>query len=95
MYLTNHLRQIEAIIPANRPNPAQQSQVFGKAILIALRNPITAFPSHHQSKAEAYHGQTGQVDEDSWAKFRDQYVGNGGEASHLFAEFKNFIAEWR
>ena len=84
-----------AIVPANRPSPAQQSKVFGKAILMALRNPITAFPAHHQSKAEAYHGQKGQVGKDAWIKFRDQYVGNGGEVSHLFAEFKKFIAEWR
>lgn len=83
-----------AIVPAVRPHPSSQADNFGKVVLLALRNPLTAFPAFHQSKAELYHGQKGQVDESEWIKFRDQYVGNDND-SHLFNEWKNFIMEWR
>ena len=86
---------MKAIVPANRPSPVQQKDVFGNVVLLALRNPMTAFPSHHQSKAEAYHGQQGQVDKEKWIEFRDKYVGNGNENSHLFQEFKTFVTTWR
>jgi len=83
-----------AIVPALRPHPSSQAANFGNAVLLALRNPLTAFPAYHQSKAELYHGQIGQVEEGEWIKFRDEYVGNDTN-SHLFNEWKSFITEWR
>ena len=83
-----------AIVPALRPHPSSQADNFGNVVLLALRNPLTAFPAYHQSKAEMYHGQIGQVEEGEWIQFRDQYVGNDTD-SHLFNEWKNFIMEWR
>ena len=83
-----------ALVPASRPHPSSQAANFGNVVLLALRNPLTAFPAYHQSKAELYHGQKGQVEEGEWTKFRDQYVGID-DNSHLFNEWKNFIMEWR
>ena len=84
----------KAIVPCNRPHPSAQSENFGKVVLLALRNPLTAFPAYHQSKAEAYHGQVGQVEKEKWAEFRDQYVEKDG-TTPLFDEWKNYVIEWR
>lgn len=70
----------------SNPHPSAQAKNFGKVILLALRNPLTVFPAHNQAKAEAYHGQKGQVSKEDWEKFRDQYVGED-ENSHLFSEW--------
>ncbi|KAL7530513.1 hypothetical protein ACHAWF_003408 [Thalassiosira exigua] len=85
---------VHPIVPCKRPSPSAQKDNFGSKVLLALRNPLTAFPAYHQSKAEAYHNQKGQVMKEDWIKFRDDYVGDGNE-SPLFDEWKNFIMEWR
>jgi hypothetical protein len=82
--------QREAIVPCLQPHPSDQAANFGNAVLLALRNPLTAFPAYHQSKAELYHGQKGQLEKEKWVEFRDQYV-----EEKLFAEWKDFIMEWR
>lgn len=84
----------KAIVPCERPSPTQQANNFGSKILLGLRNPLTAFPAYHQSKAEAYHAQVGQVDKKAWEDFRDQWVGTGGKST-LFDEWKKFIMTWR
>lgn len=85
---------VHPIVPCERPHPSAQSANFGKVVLVALRNPLTAFPAYHQEKAEKYHNVKGQVEKSEWISFRDQWVGN---ATHnpLFEEWKNFIKEWR
>ena len=85
---------VHPIVPCDRPSPSAQSANFGKVVIIAIRNPITAFPAYHQEKAEKYHGAKGQVDNSEWMSFRDQYVGNATH-SPLLEEWKRFILEWR
>jgi hypothetical protein len=80
----------KAIVPCLSPNPSSQSANFGNVVLVAIRNPLTAFPAYHQSKAEKYHNQVGQVDRKEWIEFRDGYV-----EGTLFAEWRAFIMEWR
>ena len=82
------------VVPCNRPSPSAQAANFGNVVLVALRNPLTAFPSYHQEKAEKYHGAKEQVKMEEWISFRDQYVGNSTH-SPLFQEWKEFILEWR
>ena len=85
---------VHPIVPCERPHPSVQSPNFGKVVLVALRNPITAFPAYHQEKAEKYHGAKSQVERSEWVKFRDEFVGNTTH-SPLFEEWKHFILEWR
>mmetsp|Transcript_39635 Transcript_39635/g.71379 ORF Transcript_39635/g.71379 Transcript_39635/m.71379 type:complete len:420 (-) Transcript_39635:270-1529(-) len=85
---------VHPIVPCQRPHPSAQAADFGSKVLLSIRNPLTAFPALQQSKAEAYHGQKGQVEKGEWIKFRDQYVGTTNEGI-LFNEWKNFIMEWR
>ncbi|KAL3779692.1 hypothetical protein HJC23_010560 [Cyclotella cryptica] len=85
---------VHPIVPCERPHPSSQSDNFGGVILVALRNPLTAFPAYHQEKAEKYHNVKGQVEVKDWVSFRDRYVGNGTH-SPLFEEWKHFIMEWR
>ena len=85
---------VHPIVPCNRPSPSAQAANFGNVVLVALRNPLTAFPSYHQEKAEKYHGAKEQVKFEEWISFRDQYVGNSTH-SPLFQEWKEFILEWR
>ena len=85
---------VHPIVPCNRPSPSAQAANFGNVVLVALRNPLTAFPSYHQEKAEKYHGAKEQVKMEEWISFRDQYVGNSTH-SPLFQEWKEFILEWR
>ncbi|KAL7520336.1 hypothetical protein ACHAWX_005060 [Stephanocyclus meneghinianus] len=85
---------VHPIVPCERPHPSIQSGNFGRVVLVALRNPLTAFPAYQQEKAEKYHNVKGQVDVKDWVSFRDQYVGNTSH-SPLFEEWKNFIMEWR
>ncbi|KAL3817564.1 hypothetical protein ACHAXA_010583 [Cyclostephanos tholiformis] len=80
---------VHPIVPCLSPHPSSQSPNFGNVVLVALRNPLTAFPAYHQSKAEKYHGQVGQVERKEWIEFRD------GFAEQLFAEWRGFIMEWR
>ena len=86
---------VHPIIPCQRPHPSAQSGNFGSVILLALRNPITAFPAFHQEKAVLYHGVKGQVGKEVWIKFRDEFVGNTIDNSTMFNEWKNLIMEWR
>lgn len=85
---------VHPIVPCQRPHPSDQSDNFGEAVLLALRNPASAFPAFHQEKAVKYHGVKGQVEREQWISFRDEYLGNA-TSSHLFEEWKNFIMEWR
>ena len=85
---------VHPIVPCKRPSPSAQAENFGKVVLVGLRNPLTAFPSYHQEKAEKYHNVKGQVAKQEWIDFRDQYVGNATH-SPLFQEWKAFISEWR
>lgn len=80
---------VHPIVPCNRPSPAAQADNFGKKVLVSMRNPLTAFFSYHQMKAENYHGQKGQVSHEKWVEFRDEWVGK------MLDEWKNFIMEWR
>lgn len=81
---------VHPIIPCERPHPSAQKDNFGRAVLLATRNPLTAFPAFHQEKAVKYHGQQGQVSKENWVKFRDEYL-----QKTLFKEWKQFINEWR
>lgn len=85
---------VHPIVPCERPHPSAQSNNFGEVVLVALRNPITAFPAYQQEKAEKYHNAKGQVERSEWIAFRDQWVGNATH-SPLFDEWKHFIMEWR
>mmetsp|Transcript_28316 Transcript_28316/g.59816 ORF Transcript_28316/g.59816 Transcript_28316/m.59816 type:complete len:422 (-) Transcript_28316:53-1318(-) len=85
---------VHPIVPCQRPHPSHQAANFAKKVLLTTRDPMTAFPAVHQSKAEAYHGQVGQVEKEKWIQFRDQYVGSS-EDSHMMSEWKKFIMEWR
>lgn len=85
---------VHPIVPCEKPHPSIQSDNFGKVVLVALRNPTTAFPAYHQEKAEKYHNAKGQVKLEEWISFRDQYVGNATH-SFLFEEWRRFILEWR
>jgi len=85
---------VHPIVPCKRPNPSAQAANFGNVVLVALRNPLTAFPSYQQEKAEKYHNAKEQVTMEEWISFRDQYVGNSTH-SPLFQEWKEFILEWR
>lgn len=84
----------ELLHPIILTNPSHQAANFGNIIILALRNPLTAFPEYHQFKAEEYHGQKGQVDHNAWIEFRDTWVGAGSD-SKLFIEWKQFVMEWR
>ena len=81
---------VHPIIPADRPHPSAQAAGFGKAVLVAIRNPLTAFPAFHQEKAVKYHGVQGQVPEDEWTEFRDEWVNKT-----LWKEWRGFVEEWR
>ena len=85
---------VHPIVPCKRPSPAAQAANFGNVIFVALRNPLTAFPSYHQDKAEKYHNAKKQVTKEEWISFRDLYVGNSTH-SPLFQEWKEFVLEWR
>ena len=85
---------VHPIVPCQRPHPSAQSANFGNVVLVALRNPLTAFPSYQQEKAEKYHNLKTQVTKQEWITFRDKYVGNSTH-SPLFEEWKEFILEWR
>jgi len=85
---------VHPIVPCQRPHPSKQADRFGSKVVVGLRNPLTAFSAVQQMKAEAYHGQKGQVEKEQWEEFRDQYVGTTSD-SHLLNEWKNFIVEWR
>jgi len=85
---------VHPIVFANRPGPAGQSANFGRGVLLALRNPLTAFPAWQQHKAEMYHKQVGQLEKAAWVEFRDKFVGTT-EATTLIPQWKNFIMEWR
>lgn len=81
---------VHPIIPADRPHPSSQAAGFGKAVLVAIRNPLTAFPAFHQEKAVKYHGVQGQVSEDEWTAFRDEWMNKT-----LWKEWRGFVEEWR
>jgi len=85
---------VHPIVPCQHPHPSQQAENFSRMILVGMRNPLTAFSAIQQSKAEAYHGQQGQVEKEKWIEFRDEFVGSTN-ASHMMKEWKNFIMEWR
>lgn len=85
----------EIVHPLITTNPWAQSKKFGKEVLIALRNPLSAFPAYHQDKAFKYHGAKGQVSREEWRKFRDEYVADSSDATKLFAEWKKYVLEWR
>ena len=85
---------VHPIVPCERPHPSLQSENFGRVVLLAIRNPSTAFYAYYQDKAEKYHNVKGQVTMKDWIEFSDVYVGNSTQ-SPLFEEWKNFITEWR
>lgn len=49
------------------------ADTFNGEIIMQLRNPRTWMPAHHNGKAIRYHDQQGQVSEDSWREFRDEF----------------------
>jgi hypothetical protein len=71
------------------PPPEQQASKFQNQIILPIRNPITLFPAHHQSKAEQYHGATTQVNISEWRAVRDQYYQSS------LVEWKILIQTWK
>lgn len=84
------IETIQPIIPADRPHPSAQAAGFGKAVLVAIRNPLTAYPAFHQEKSVNYHGVQGQVSESEWNEFRDEWFDKT-----LWKEWRGFVEEWR
>jgi len=84
----------ETVHPIVPSDPTKIPQSYGASVLLAIRNPLTAFPAFHQDKAEKYHGAQGQVEKEEWIKFRDEFVGTTSD-SVLFTQWKDFINEWR
>jgi hypothetical protein len=76
-------------IVAIGPSPEQQTAKFQSRIILPIRNPITLFPAHHQSKAEQYHGATTQVNISEWRAVRDEYY------QKSLQEWKHLIQTWK
>lgn len=60
--------------PFIQTKPERMTEQFAPFIVMGMRNPLTAIPAHHNSKAIKYHGQVGQVSVDEWREFRDLYA---------------------
>lgn len=46
---------------------------FFTQYITVIRNPMTAFPATHTSKAQKYHGVVGQAPEEDWKSARDEW----------------------
>ena len=71
------------------PEDSSRTKEFNPLIIIPIRNPMTAQPAFQQVKAELYHHQKGQVEEESWRRTRDQWY-NG-----TFFEWVTMIETWK
>ena len=71
------------------PSPEGQAHKFQSRLIMPIRNPATVVPAHHQSKAEKYHQQQGQVSIDTWRDFRDSYL-----ETTLFRGWRGLIDTW-
>jgi hypothetical protein len=56
------------------PTPGERRDDFNAHAVLNIRNPRSSIPAYHNDKAIKYHDQAGQVSEDDWRKFRDQYL---------------------
>jgi hypothetical protein len=56
------------------PTPGERKDDFNAHAVLNIRNPRSSIPAYHNDKAIKYHDQHGQVSEDDWRKFRDQYL---------------------
>jgi len=65
------------------------SDKFYSEYIMAIRNPMTALPSYTNEKQIKYHGETGQMSEESWQNMRDEYM------SVLIEEWKAFFRAWK
>jgi hypothetical protein len=102
MSMRNRLKRCKALAGISNPTavctnghpmtpivPESQTQEFDSRVIFVIRNFRDVYPAFHNDKAIAYHGAKGQVDQDEWRKFRDQYL------SASFEEWKNTIMTWR
>jgi len=71
------------------PPPDEQASKFQSQLIVMIRNPATAIPAHHQTKAVLYHEQEGQVALDGWREFRDTFLEQG-----LFQNWKSVVDAW-
>jgi hypothetical protein len=56
------------------PNSSHYTSVYQSSFIYALRNPISALPYHFSYKGNKYHNIIGQINEEEWRLFRDQYI---------------------
>jgi len=68
--------------------PDKKSDKFYSEYVMAIRNPMAAIPAYINEKQIKYHGTIGQMTEDAWRKFRDEYF-NG-----LIKEWITFLETW-
>jgi len=61
---------------------------FYSEYIMAIRNPMTALPSYTNEKQIKYHGETGQMSEESWRNMRDTYM------SVLIEDWTAFFRAW-
>jgi hypothetical protein len=75
--------------PITAIKPEKQADNFHPSVLMGIRNFRTAFPTYFQDKAIAYHGATGQVDEDDWRQTRDKFYASA------FEDWKGLVMTWK
>jgi hypothetical protein len=71
------------------PSPEVRKLDFSESVILLMRNPRTNIPAYHNDKAIKYHGQKGQVKEDEWRRFRDQFL------EKALDEWMGLIRDWR
>lgn len=61
----------------NHVNPEAPGAVledtFNGEVIVQLRNPRTWIPAHHNAKAIRFHQHQGQVSQDNWREFRNEF----------------------
>lgn len=77
------------IHPIVETTPEKFASDFQEKVIIGMRNPMTAIPTHFNGKAIKYHNQKGQVSQDDWRNFRDQYM------KGMLEEWKKQIRTWK
>jgi hypothetical protein len=75
--------------PATPITPEKQTANFHPKFMLVIRNFKTAFAANYYDKAIQYHGQKGQVAENDWREFRDDWFKKSIQA------WKKIVFEWK